>query len=168
VPKPLNEIENHDRRHGNMTNIKVSLFDRYVLKPLWVLYIVLFVRYFINGAWVLGGFLVVMWFLISVIGQGLHPDKTAREMARGTTPTKEETDTDPNLDDLSDQEAVLISRANFRLAGLIGITAIALSLFHGARWYYGVLIGGGAWFLATFVIPTYSLYLIGRRIRKRH
>jgi hypothetical protein len=151
-----------------MTNIKVGLFDRYVLKPLWVLYIALFVKYFINGAWVLGGFLVIIWFVISVIGQGLHPNKTAREMARGTTPTEEEIDADPNPSGLSDQEAALISKANFRLAGLIGITAIALSLFHGARWYYGVLIGGGAWLLSTFAIPTYSLYLIGRRVRKRH
>jgi len=150
-----------------MTNIKVGLFDRYVLKPLWVLYIVLFVRYFITGAWILGGFLVVMWFLISIIGQGLHPDKTPGEMARGTTPTKDEIDSDLNPDDLSDHEAVLISKANFRIAGLIGMTAMALSWFHGARWYYAAVIGGSAWLLSTLIIPTYSVYLIGRRVRRR-
>jgi hypothetical protein len=150
-----------------MASIKVGLFDRYVLKPLWVLYIVLFVRYFITGAWILGGFLVVMWFFISVIGQGLHPDKTPREMSRGTTPTKDEIDSDPYPDDLSDQEAVLINKANFRIAGLIGLTAIGLSLLHGMKWYYVALIGGSAWLLSTLMIPTYSLYLIGRRLRKR-
>jgi len=110
-----------------MANIKAGLFDRYVLKPLWVLYIILSVRYFIAGAWVLGGFLVVMWFLVSVIGQGLHPDKSPKEMAIGTTPTKEEIENYPDPDNMGDEEAALISRASFRVAGLIGMTAIGLS-----------------------------------------
>lgn len=150
-----------------MANIKAGLFDRYVLKPLWVLYIVLFIIYFIEGVWVLGGFLVVMWFLVSVIGQGLHPAMTPKEMLKGTTPTKEEIDNAPDPDNMSDEEAMLISKASFRTAGLIGMTVIGISLFHGARWYYAALIGVGAWFLSTFLIPAISLFLIGRRLRKR-
>ncbi len=149
-----------------MTNIKAGLFDRYVLKPLWLLYIVLFLRYFINAEWIVGGFLVVMWFLISVIGQSLHPNMTAAEMAKGTTPSKKEIDNDPNPNELNDIEAILISKASFRVAGLIGITAIVLSWSHGMRWYYSALVGGGVWLLSMVIVPTYSLYLIGHKMKK--
>jgi len=149
-----------------MTNVKVGLFDLYVIKPLWAIYTVMFVTYFINGAWVIGGFLVVMWFLISLIGQGLHPNKTCRELLRGTTPTEEEIDGDPNPNEISYEESLIIARATFKLAGLIGITATTLSLFHGARWYYAVLIGGGLWYLSTLIISMYSACLIALRLRK--
>ena len=110
-----------------MVNVKVGLFDLYVLKPMWVIYIVLFLMYFIKGAWLMGGFLILSWFVISVIGQALHPNMTVAEMAHGTTPGKRELNNDPNPDEMTDIEAVLISRAVHRIAVLNGITAIVIS-----------------------------------------
>ena len=150
-----------------MVNVKVGLFDRYVLKPLWVIYIVLFVRYFIDGAWLLGGFLVLMWHLISVIGQALHPNMTVAEMSRGTTPSKRELNNDQNPDEITDIEAVLISRAVYRIALLNGITVIGILWFNSMRWYYIGLIGAGTFLLSLVIIPIYSLVLIGRKMKTK-
>jgi hypothetical protein len=150
-----------------MVNVKVGLYDRYVLKPLWVLYIILILRYFIGGAWLIGSILVLIWFLISVIGQALHPNMTTLEMARSTTPSDDEINNDPNPDELSDIETVLINKANLRVAGLIGITAIVISWHYSVKWYFTTLIGCGAWLLSMIIVPIYSLYLIGHKLKQK-
>jgi hypothetical protein len=110
-----------------MVYVKVGLFDRYALKPLWVIYIALFMGFFINGAWLVGGFLVVMLIIISFIGQALHPNMTVAGMSQGTTPGKKEINDDINRDELTDIEAILISMASHRIALLNGITTIVIS-----------------------------------------
>lgn len=150
---------NHNK---SIVNVKVGIFDRYVLKPLWVIYIVLCLMYFIKGAWLIGGSLIVMLYFIGVIGAALHPNMTTAEMMHGTTPSKEDINNDPNHDNITDIEAILMSRAIHKIALLNGITAIVISWV--MQWYYIALIGVGTFISSLIIIIPYSAYMIGRKM----
>jgi hypothetical protein len=140
-----------------MASTKLKLFDVYVLKVLWVFYILLFIRYFYLKAWFLGGFLVFAWFIIGVIGQSLYPEKSSPDLAKGIPfPTKKELEEEAKSD-LSHYDANKIGQATVKLSILIGVTALAIAWYHGIRWYFSFLIGIAAGYL---YIPISGIYLM--------
>lgn len=149
-----------------MGSIKVRLFDRYVLKPLWLIYVIISVRYFVKGSYGIGIFMLFLLFIISIIGQALHPQMTSSEMARGTSPKQEEIDSDPEPNEINDFEVVLISRPSIRTSLLIGFTSIVLLIHHGFKWYLSVIMGGTIFIMSYMIIPLYSRLMISRRIKK--
>ena len=63
----------------------LRVFDWYVLKPLWGIYVVLALLYFSQGHWKISIFLLVMWLLLSVAGQALYVREiSGKQMAAGT------------------------------------------------------------------------------------
>jgi len=146
-------------QHKNVKNIRADLFDRYVLKPLGLAYAVLFILYSLSGAWLTGGLLAFVCFLVFLISRGMREIMNSPKILQGRAGVQE-TGHDASLEESDYIEAVIIPKANFQVAGLIGITTALLSWRHGLGWPYIILMGVGLWLLSMAVIPALSLYLM--------
>lgn len=145
-------------QHKNVKNIRADLFDRYVLRPLELLYTVLFILYSLRGEWVTGGLLAFVCFLVFLISRGMREIMNSPEILQGRAGVQEiGNDAGLGPDYI---ETVIIQKANFQIAGLIGITTALLSWRHGLGWPYIILMGVGLWLLSMAVIPALSLYLM--------
>ena len=70
------------------TNIRAK-FDWFVLKSLWVMFIVLAIYYFVQKSWLIGILMIVMDFFLGMIAASLHKEKNFHELAQGY-PAREE------------------------------------------------------------------------------
>jgi len=117
------------------TNIPAK-FDWFVLKPLWVTFIILAIYYFIHASWVIGIFMIIMDFILGMIAASVHKGKTFSELAEGY-PLREdamrEITTEPTK-----EEHYFIAQATVKLMFLFFIVSLALTLHHGIRWYYSI------------------------------
>jgi vacuolar-type H+-ATPase subunit I/STV1 len=148
-------------------NIKIRLYDLYVLKPLWVLCIASLIVFLINREWLISGALVFMLFLLGIIGQGLYPQSTFNDLSKGTTPSQEEIENDNSSPELSHQESLIVARATFKVAGLIGLMVFFMSLHNNVKWYYSLLIAGSTGYLAMVIIGIYYALMIRRKLKNK-
>jgi len=73
---------------GGAVNFRAR-FDWFVLKPLWITFVVLSVYYFIAGAWIVGILMLLMDLLLGMAAASLHRGKSFSQLAAGY-PTQEE------------------------------------------------------------------------------
>ena len=60
-----------------------AIFDRFVLKPMWLLFIGIAIYYFIQKEWLIGILMLTVLFFIGVIAAELHKEKSFSELSRG-------------------------------------------------------------------------------------
>lgn len=105
-----------------MPNIRVK-FDRIVLKPLWLIFIILALYYFFQTEIIMGLLMIGLGFSMGIVGAGLHPERSAKELSEGFGENKEE--------HLSEQEtSLLLGRAVIKTVLIVVIAAIILAVHH--------------------------------------
>ncbi len=117
------------------TNINAK-FDWFVLKPLWVTFIVLTIFYFIHGSWFIGILMIIMDFLLGMIAASLHKGKTFHDFAEGY-PTREEAMCEVTTEP-TDEEYYFMGKSMVKLMFLFFIASVILTFHHGVRWYYAI------------------------------
>jgi hypothetical protein len=143
-----------------------KLYDLYVLKLFWLIFIVLSIFYLYHRDWVSGAFFAVAWFLIGGIGGGLYPEMSPKELAQGTIPSKEEL---ANADsEISPEESYLIAKAHYKLSALIALSAVVILWHYNLRWYFVIPLGilVGYIFYALTIVCWMSILFIRRKLKK--
>ena len=119
-------------------------FDGFVLKPIWLLFIVVAMYYFIQKEWLIGILMLTMDFFLGMIAAALHKEKSFSELSHGY-PTRKDLSLPDQMSEWDENRAVGI--AYMRLVFLISVASLILCFHHGLRWYYclgtAILVG---WF----------------------
>jgi len=138
-----------------------KLYDLYVLKPVYWIFIILGIFYFYYRDWISGIFFVIMWFLIGGIGGKLYPEMSPKELAQGTVPSKEEI-TSTKKEEISYQDIYLTVKASRKLSVLIGLSTLIILWHSDLQWYLVIIFGVLAGYIFSFLN-----YLIITFISKR-
>lgn len=124
-------------------NLRV-IFDQFVLKPIWLLFLAIAIYYFTQKEWLIGSLMLPMVFFIGMIAAALHKEKSFPELSGGY-PTRTDVYSPDQMSEWDANRAVGI--AYMRLGFLISVASLILCFHYGLRWYYccgiAVLIG---WF----------------------
>ena len=110
-------------------------FEKVVLLPIQIIFIVSVVFFVINGEWLwILGSLAGMFYL-GIIGQKLHPLQSAREMSEALDIT--------TLDFMPEAlQRRIVSHSCTRVGILMGIsTGVVLFGMLGWRWYFAFIFG---------------------------
>lgn len=118
-----------------VTNFRAK-FDWFVLKPLWVVFIILAVYYFSQGSWFIGSLMIIMDFLLGMIAASLHKGKTFHDFAQGY-PTRDEVSRELETGP-TDEELYFVWKSISKLMFLFGICSLILTFHHGVKWYYAI------------------------------
>jgi len=143
-----------------------KLYDLYVLKLFWLIFIILGIFYLYHRDWISGAFFAVAWFFIGGIGGWLYPEMSPKELAQGTSPSKEEM---ANADsEMSPEESYLIAKANMKLSVLIGLSSVVILWHSDLRWYFVILLGILIGWISSVVIIAYWMIILftRRKLRK--
>jgi len=122
-----------------MVSRYLAKFDWYVLKPIWVLFIVLAGLYCFRQEWLIGVALIVMNFLVGMVAAGVHRGKTVAELAAGYPTRDDALAGDPG--ELSHEESFVVAKALLRLGWILGIAAVMLAIHHGIKFYFAIPVG---------------------------
>lgn len=118
------------------------IFDRFVLKPTWLLFIGIAIYYFIQKEWLIGILMLTMDFFIGMIAAALHKEKSFSELSGGYP-----TSNDICLpDQMSEWDANrVVGIAYMRFGFLIFVASLILCFHYDLRWYYcfgiAILVG---------------------------
>ena len=142
-------------------------FDYLVLKPIWGILLYLSGFSFYHDRWSTGLFLLLMVFPLGYIGASLHQVLSFRELAAGT-PTLEEAARHLDLDDVSAEDSLAVTRSCVRLCFMIGLVTVVL-LFQSRGWGIAAATGLVVWWLGTILtVCLFALvvrqYAVGRLI----
>jgi len=117
------------------TNIRAK-FDWFVLKPLWVIFIILAIYYFIQSSWFIAILMITMDFLLGMIAASLHKGKTFHELAQGY-PTREEAAREITTEP-TDEEYYFVGKSIVKLMFLFFVASSILTFHYSLRWYYAI------------------------------
>ena len=112
---------------------RIIRFERYILIPLDVAFIVLTVLYFFQGDWFGGIIAVIVSLLIGIIGQALHKNKTTVQLLRGEHLIPEEGE---RSDRISRIESHLLGKAMVYTTIVLTVTTILFGIHsQTAEWW---------------------------------
>jgi hypothetical protein len=145
-----------------------KLYDLYVLKPFWLLFIALTVSYLYHKDWLSGIFVAIAWFGIGVVGGQLYPEKSPKELAKGNIPTKEEISSTIKKE-ISTFESRLIGKAHLKVSLFIGFGELIILWHYDLRWYFIIPLGILAGYISFILIIFYWMIIlfIKRKIDER-
>jgi hypothetical protein len=123
-----------------MASRYLAKFDWYVLKPVWVLFIVLACLYCFRQDWLIGVALIAMNFLVGMVAAAVHRGKTASDLAAGYPTRDDAFSGDPG--ELSPEESFVVGKALLRLGWILGIAAVILAIHHGMKTYLAIPLAG--------------------------
>ncbi len=131
-----------------MISRRIARFEKLILKPLSLLFLILSVIYFFQRGWLICAFFLLAWVCIGVIGQSLHKDKSFAELARGGLDSEE--NIAPNSE-MSHAESYALAKPLLLTSWLCGIATIVM-LFHGGYGWFMALPAGLVVTILTAVI----------------
>jgi hypothetical protein len=118
----------------------VRHFDRFVLKPLHLIFIAAAVAFLIGRLWPWLAGAVFGSFYLGVIGAKLHPHQSFSDLASGPTTSPAALKEEVSLTPL--EHRALLGRACTRVGILVGVfVGIVLYGMMGWRWYFASMIG---------------------------
>jgi len=136
-----------------MSGRRIKLLNWIVIKPLWLAYLVLALVYFFQSKWFIGVFLLVMNILFLNLSKWLYDIECAAEEDQPRSDNV-------NSDDLSYEEASVMSKLSMAIAYIIGLTAIILSIHHDIKFYVAITLGVIVAWIGPRVIGRGFLYLL--------
>ena len=144
-----------------------KLYDFYILKPLWLLFVILAVFYLYHRDWFSGFCFFLVWFGVGGIGGQLYPEISARELTKGSFPSEGEVaNVFKGL--LSPRESLLIAKTSLKLSILIGFSSLIVLWHYNLRWYLIIILGVLIGYFASFLINIWWVCILffGRRYIK--
>jgi len=128
-----------------MATGRIGRYERFILRPLSILFTVGAIAYFLQKAWGIGALFVIMWFVVGALGQALNRAKSFSELTDGSTPEER---TSPCSAEPTALETMQIGRLGLAVFWIVGITVAVLTHHHGLRWLLSVSAGAAAGFIA--------------------
>lgn len=118
----------------------VRNFDRFMLTPLFWLFIISSVAFLIGFHWQWLAGTVVCSIYTSIIGAKLHPKQSFSDLASGSVSSPAAAKEEANLSEL--EQRLLVSHACTNVGILVGIiTGVVLWQIAGWRWYSSCAVG---------------------------
>ena len=118
---------------------RLLCLDVYILKPLWLLYLILAGVYLYEKELLMGLFVAAMGFLFGVISRVLRRSIASLDFEAEPSPSED----DPH--DVSKtmtlEKASTVSTAVSAAGYILGLTATILSAHHGLRLYFAAPLG---------------------------
>ncbi len=109
------------------------VFDRFVLKPLWLLFLCAAVYFLVQKDWLIGVLMLIANLFLGMIAASLHKEKTFSELAGGY-PTENDFHSADYLSDNVVNRAITI--AYLKTCILIFAVLLILGFHYGLKWYY--------------------------------
>ena len=131
-----------------MATGRIGRYERFILRPLSILFPVGAIAYLIQKAWGIGALFVIVWFIVGAIGQALNRSKSFSELTEGSTTEELTTPLSPEPTTLETRQIGKLSLAVF---WIVGITVAVLANHHGLRWLLSVPAGIVAGFVAIIL-----------------
>ncbi len=147
-----------------MASVYVQLYDQRIVKPIWILHLVLAVLYFVYGNWDIGCFLMIMWFLLMLVSKALKAEPPKIELPQDKAPSSTDAVIVPH--GLNHADSFMITRANFRITRLLGLTVTVLAWHFGFQWYIAVILGIISMFLSKAMFLVYATALFRKKLRE--
>ncbi len=144
-----------------MASVYVKLYDQRIVKPVWIIHLVLAVLYFVYGYWDIGCFLMIIWVLLLFVSKALKAEPPKIEL-----PADKATDTVILPQGLNHADSFMITRANFRITRLLGLTLTVLAWDYGFQWYIAVILGIMSMFLFKAAFLVYATSLFRKKLRE--
>jgi len=132
----------------------ITSFETIVLLGFVIITMIYSIVCFIHGDWALGIFLALVSCMTAVIGQGLHKDKTARDLAQGKH--LRESEYPDTYDKLTPEISKMLVGAMTKVTGLFVLTVIVISWRKATPWSIIFLRG----IVAAIVFPLVSSFLV--------
>jgi hypothetical protein len=122
-------------------------WQRFILVPLNVGFIVAAVVLFLRHSWWAGSAFVLLVVYIGSVGSKLHihRGKGFKELSQGITPELPESPARPEQEALSDAELRNLAETMIRTNYAIVVAVVVLCLAGGISWYWALLAGVLAW-----------------------
>jgi hypothetical protein len=99
--------------------------------------------------------LIILWLFYGMVGQALHKDLTANQMARGKHVSHRVSESE--LEPISPKDSTQLGKALMGFMLIVSLTALTLAMHFGLRWFFSILLV----FLACFVSLILSLLFAG-------
>ena len=142
-----------------------SLYERWVLIPLWLFLALRAALYFLRHDWLGGVITIILCFLLGGIGQGLHRNLTARDLFNGEHLRHGTEDASARLL-ISPEESHMLGKALLYSSWLVAIAVLVLGIHHHLRWWYATLLALAIGILGPVLAMLYVALLskiLGRR-----
>lgn len=122
-----------------LSPVRLLCLDAYILKPLWLLYLILAGVYLYEKELLMGLFVAVMGFLFGVISRVLRRWIATSDF--DAEPSPSEDDSRDASKTITPEEASTASTAVSAAGYILGLTATILSAHYGLRLYFAVPLG---------------------------
>jgi hypothetical protein len=120
-----------------MSHILLSRFERRVLRPTWFAHSVLIIILGFQHHFLVLVPLTILWLLYGMVGQALHKDLTANQMARGEHVSQRVSESELEL--LSPKDSTQLGKALIGFTLIFSLTALTLAIHLGVRWFFTIL-----------------------------
>jgi hypothetical protein len=133
---------------------RVIRFERLILFPLDLAFIFFALMAFIRGDWFGGIFAIVVSLLIGIIGQSLHKNKTAAELAKGEHLIPNDSEDTVTISPIESQ---ILAKGLVYSSVVLAVATIVLTIHSTSDdWWFVALKGIGA----AVLFPIVSLFFI--------
>ncbi len=115
-------------------------FDRFILKPLFVMFLSLACVYCFMHEWLIGLSMLFMNFLLGFVGSSLPNKSNASEIDLMLYESEKRGEIKPNTE-VNNDTSLALAKAVLRIRWILCLTIIVLSLHHGMKWYLSLPFG---------------------------
>lgn len=119
-----------------------------MLRPVSLLHATLIIVLLLQRHFLVTLPLAILWLLYGTIGQALHKDVSARQLAQGKHVTLSAGN---EFDLLSPHDSRQLAKAILGLAFILSVSVVILAFHFGVRWFLAVPLGVIAWFTSAFL-----------------
>lgn len=126
------------------TNKYTKVFEIFILKPLWLCYLLAMIFSLIQQEWLIGIFLFLMLFYLGWIGGAVvNKGKTFKELSKDTLFEGITSDED----NLTQEKAWHLGETVAYTSYAIALTAIVIAFKYGYKFYISIPVGIVVWFI---------------------
>ncbi len=138
-----------------MPHMLLTRFERRVLRPVYFAHGAVIIILLLQLHFLVAVPLILLWFAYGMVGQVLHKDLSARQMARGEHLSSLADGAE--LEPISPEDSHQLGKAVMGLGFILCMTTTLLGVHLGLRWFFAILLGALAWFMS----PILSIVLAG-------